>query len=79
MRRIRLTLALTMAALLSLGIAVGPVAAHGPCDDVNADGSPSGVEYGLFHISSHTPHGVGIAGAHNPGTHQGFSLCLGVH
>ncbi len=78
MRRFRLTLALTLAALLGLGIAAGPVAAHGPCDDVNGDGSPSGWEYGRFHISSHAPHGIGV-GAHNPGTHQGFSLCLGVH
>ena len=78
MRRVRLALALTLAALLSLGIAAGPVAAHGPCDDVDGDAAPSGQEYGLFHIASHSPHGVGV-GAHNPGIHQGFSLCLGVH
>ncbi|HET7676838.1 MAG TPA: hypothetical protein VFK38_03225 [Candidatus Limnocylindrales bacterium] len=64
--------------LLSLALA-GPAAAHSPCVDFNADGSPSGWEYGQFHISSHTPHGRGIDGAHNPGTHMGFSLCLGVH
>ena len=78
MRRVRLLLALTMSALLALAIGITPVAAHGPCDDVNGDGSPSGMEYGIYHISPHTPHGVALD-AHNPGTHQGFSLCLGVH
>jgi hypothetical protein len=73
----RLVLAL-LAALLIGAFSAGPIGAHGPCDDVDADGFPSGMEYGLFHVSSHAPHGVGL-GAHNPGTHQGFSLCLGVH
>lgn len=77
MRRSRFALAAALAALLTVGLAV-PVAAHGPCDDIDGDGSPSGQEYGRFHISSHTPHGVALD-AHNPGTHQGFSLCLGVH
>jgi hypothetical protein len=78
MRRSRLAVATALAALLALGLVAGPVAAHGPCDDVDADGSPSGMEYAQFHVSSHTPLGVGLD-AHNPGTHQGFSLCLGVH
>ena len=78
MRRLRLVVALALTALLAIGVGAAPVAAHGPCDDVNADGSASGWEYGQFHISSHPPHGIGVGG-HNPGTHQGFSLCLGVH
>lgn len=77
MRRPRLAIA-TALALLSLTLAAGSVAAHGPCADIDGDGSPSGQEYGQFHISSHAPHGVALD-AHNPGTHQGFSLCLGVH
>jgi hypothetical protein len=77
MRRSQLAV-IVAAALLILGLVAGPVAAHGPCDDINGDGSPSGMEYGQFHISSHAPHGVAL-GAHNPGTHMGFSLCLGVH
>lgn len=78
MRSRRLGLAAALAALLMVALAAGPVAAHGPCDDVDGNGSPSGQEYGRFHISSHSPHGVALD-AHNPGTHQGFSLCLGVH
>lgn len=74
----RRLLAAAALALLMAVIVAGPVSAHGPCDDVNADGSPSGMEYGQFHISSHAPHGVALD-AHNPGTHQGFSLCLAVH
>lgn len=77
MRRSRLALAATLALLLGLSLATAPVSAHGPCDDVDGGGA-SGREYGLFHISGHPPHGVGL-GAHNPGTHQGFSLCLNVH
>jgi hypothetical protein len=78
MRRSRLALATAIAALLTLSVAVGSAAAHGPCEDVNLDGAVTAREYAQFHISSHTPHGVGLD-AHNPGTHQGFSLCLGVH
>jgi hypothetical protein len=73
----RTVIALALATLLALA-ATASTAAHGPCDDVNGDGSPSGQEYGQSHVSSHTPHGIGVEG-HNPGTHQGFSLCLGVH
>jgi hypothetical protein len=78
MRRSRRVTAAALAALLALGVAAGSAAAHGPCDDVNLDGTVTAREYAQFHISSHTPHGVGLE-AHNPGTHQGFSLCLGVH
>lgn len=55
-----------------------PALADAPCVDVDGDGSASGRHYGAVHIASHTPHGVGLE-AHNPGTHRGFSLCLGVH
>lgn len=79
MRRVARPLGAAFAALmLMLSLFAGTAAAHGPCDDVDADGSASGREYAQFHIASHSPHGVAL-GAHNPGTHQGFSLCLGVH
>jgi hypothetical protein len=75
--RIRQLVLALLAALLIAAFSAGPISAHGPCEDVDGGGA-SGMEYGLFHVSSHSPHGVGL-GAHNPGTHQGFSLCLGVH
>jgi hypothetical protein len=78
MRLSRRLLAALLVGLLTLAFSGGSVSAHGPCDDIDGDGSASGMEYGQFHISSHAPHGVAL-GAHNPGTHQGFSLCLGVH
>jgi hypothetical protein len=61
---------------LALSLGTGPAAAHAPCADT---GMPGHSDYGRSHIASHTPHGVGIPGAHNPGTHRGYSLCLGVH
>jgi len=78
MRLTRRLLAAVLVALLTIAFSGGVASAHGPCDDINGDGSASGMEYGQFHISSHPPHGVAL-GAHNPGTHKGFSLCLGVH
>ena len=54
------------------------VTAHtvGPCNDTNGDGSPSGVEYGIHHISSFAQAGLLGHGGHIPGSHQGFSVCL---
>jgi hypothetical protein len=70
----KLVLALGSAALLAVPLA-GPASAHGPCDD---QGRPGASDYGRDHIASHTPAGP-PSEAHNPGTHQGYSLCLGVH
>ncbi|HET8569346.1 MAG TPA: hypothetical protein VFM93_10215 [Candidatus Limnocylindria bacterium] len=71
---IRTALASTLAIVLALASAT-PVIAHGPCTDT---GAPGASEYGLLHVSSHTPHGPPDA-FHNPGTHMGYSACLDVH
>jgi hypothetical protein len=55
----------------------GPAAAHGPCEETFD--RPGASDYGRDHLASHAPHGLGIEDAHNPGTHRGYSLCLGVH
>jgi len=62
--------ALALAALL-----VGPVAADtlGPCND------GSGRGYAQHHIVELAQAGMLGASEHTPGSHQGFSLCLGVH
>jgi hypothetical protein len=41
----------------------------GPCDTF---GGPGNSDYARHHIVNATP-------GHVPGTHMGFSLCLGVH
>lgn len=68
MRRIALVLTLAIGMILAT---IGTASAHagGPCDDY-ADPGNSG--YARHHIVNATP-------GHVPGTHQGFSLCLGVH
>jgi hypothetical protein len=71
----KVLLALGSTALLALPFAA-PASAHGPCDETFD--RPGASDYGRDHIASHPPHGVGIEDAHNPGTHQGYSLCLGV-
>lgn len=50
--------------------------AHGPCAETFD--RPGASDYGRDHIASHTPHGPADT-HHNPGTHSGYSLCLGVH
>lgn len=67
----KLFVGLTASLVLVLGTSA-PATAHAPCDDTGMAGHS---DYGRSHIASHGPHGVGIEGAHNPGTHQGFSLC----
>jgi hypothetical protein len=74
---LRRRLLLVTAALIVALPFGGPASAHAPCDEVND--RPGASDYGRDHIASHPPHGVGIEGAHNPGTHMGYSLCLGVH
>jgi hypothetical protein len=68
-------LLLTAAFVLALPFG-GPAAAHAPCEEAND--RPGASDYGRDHIAGHTPHGHG-QDAHNPGTHMGYSLCLGVH
>lgn len=67
---------LAILAALALMFATAPGAyAHSPCTDT---GAPGASEFGLLHVSSHTPHGP-PGDFHNPGAHMGYSLCLGVH
>ncbi len=57
---------------IGAAMALMPVAttsAAGPCDDA---GGPGHSDYALNHIVPATP-------GHVPGTHRGYSLCLGVH
>jgi len=60
--------------VLAIGMIIGSMSAAfahptGPCDD---SGGPGHSDYARHHIVNATP-------GHVPGTHQGFSLCLGVH
>lgn len=59
--------------------AVVPASAAPPCNDANGDGSPSGVEFAQSHIVPLATAGMLGEGGHKPGTHMGFSICLGVH
>ncbi len=68
----RLVLSGAVAAALSVAVA-GPAAAHAPCAETFD--RPGASDFGRDHIAGHGPHGRGIEGAHNPGTHQGYSLC----
>ena len=64
-----------MVSLLLVFALVGPALADhnvGPCND---SGEPGNSDYARHHI---VPATLG-AGAHIPGSHMGFSLCLGVH
>ena len=68
MKRIAFVFALVTSMLLA---SIGAASAHngGPCND---SGGPGNSDYARHHITVATP-------GHVPGTHQGFSLCLGVH
>ncbi len=48
----------------------------GPCND---SGEPGNSDYAVHHIRFLAKNGSLGEGGHIPGTHQGFSLCLGVH
>ena len=77
MRRIAVFVLLTLALML---VAVPVTRAQAPpCNDTDGDGSPSGHEYATHHVSAMAREGMLGAGGHIPGSHQGFSLCLGVH
>lgn len=61
-----------------LTLSIGPASAHSapPCND---SGEPGNSDYAQHHIVPLAQEqGLGDGG-HKPGTHQGFSLCLGVH
>ena len=77
----RRTLAAFFAAVALAAALAVPASAHSapPCNDTNGDGSPSGAEYAAHHIRALAVEGGLGAGGHKPGTHRGFSLCLGVH
>ena len=76
----RLLLALLVAGLLLLAAPAAALAHTAPpCNDSDGDGSPSGVEYAQHHIVSLATSGGMGEGGHKPGSHKGFSLCLGVH
>ncbi len=47
-----------------------------PCNDSDGDGAPSGLEYAKHHIVPLAHAGV-LGQGHKPGTHHGFSVCLG--
>jgi hypothetical protein len=77
---LRKVLLVALVLLIAL-VAVLPAAAHAapPCNDSDGDGSPSGREYAAHHISFLAQEGGLGNDGHKPGSHQGFSLCLGVH
>jgi hypothetical protein len=68
---------------LVLAVMASPVPTAGaqapPCNDTDGDGAPSGREYATHHVSAMAREGMIGGGGHIPGSHQGFSLCLGVH
>lgn len=69
--------ALVAASALTLAT-VGAASAHitGPC---GPDEDFTGAEYAEHHISAMAQEGLLGNGGHKPGSHQGYSLCLGVH
>ena len=70
-------LATTATAALTLGTA-GPAAAHnaGPCND---SGGPGHSDYATHHIVAAAHEGALGNDGHKPGTHRGYSACLGIH
>jgi hypothetical protein len=56
-------------------MAFTPALAAPPCNDTNEDGSPSGYEYGQYHIKEAAHAGI-LGHIHKPGAaHKGFSAC----
>ncbi len=61
-----------------LTLSIGPASAHS-APPGNDSGEPGNSDSAQHHIVPLTQEqGLGDGG-HKPGTHQGFSLCLGVH
>ena len=77
MRRIIVVSTLVLAVMASAVPTAGAQAP--PCNDTDGDGAPSGHEYATHHVSALATEGMIGGGGHIPGSHQGFSLCLGVH
>lgn len=77
MRKTALLLATIATAALTLGTA-GSASAHnaGPC---NESGGPGHSDYATHHIVAAAHEGALGNGGHKPGTHMGYSACLGVH
>lgn len=72
-RRIAL---IVVGVLTAMTIATSASAAHlaGPCN-----GDNTGRDYAQHHISSFAKAGLLGHEGHIPGSHRGFSICLGVH
>lgn len=66
-----------VAVMTTMTLALG-ASAHSapPCND---SGDPGNSDYAKHHISALAKVGGLGADGHIPGTHRGFSLCLGVH
>ena len=79
--RVRISAVLVFVAVVVLALALAPVSAAdvaGPCNDADGDGMPSGLEYATYHVAAGAHEGI-IGHEHKPGSHMGFSACLGVH
>lgn len=65
------------AVMATMALSVGALAHSAPpCND---SGDPGNSDYARHHISALAKEGALGNGGHIPGSHQGFSLCLGVH
>lgn len=66
-----------IAILATMTMSVGALAHQaGPCND---SGEPGNSDYAQHHIVAAAHEGALGAGGHIPGSHKGYSLCLGVH
>lgn len=66
-----------IAVMATMAVPVGALAHSAPpCND---SGDPGNSDYARHHISALAKEGALGNGGHIPGSHQGFSLCLGVH
>lgn len=65
------------AVVATMALSLGALAHEAsPCND---SGDPGNSDYARHHISFLAKEGQLGGDGHVPGTHQGFSLCLGVH
>lgn len=67
-----------IAVMATMTLSVGALAHNaGPCND---SGEPGNSDYAQHHIVAAAHAGdLGGPDGHIPGTHRGFSVCLGVH
>jgi hypothetical protein len=75
MRRI-VVLLLVIAVVMVMAVPAAFAHMAPPCNDTNADGSPSGHEYAQHHIVPMAKAGALGNEGHKPGAHRGFSVCL---